>query len=68
MVVAMIDFTAIVTTALINAITGLITNVFYILLAIWSVKTLVREVPHWIEKWEDMKEKERRINWARGAR
>ena len=49
---------------LINIISGLMTNLPWFLLAIWSVKTITRQVPHWIENWDKMKMKHYRINLA----
>lgn len=60
------DIGQIILTAGINALSGLVANVFYIMLIIWSVKTLVKQVPLWLDKWDKIKIRERTISQAKG--
>jgi len=60
-----IDFPSLLQAALINSISGLVANIFYIILVIWAVKTLVRNVPKWLDKYEKIKVNERAIELAR---
>jgi hypothetical protein len=60
-----LDITTIIQTAIANAISGLISNIAYIILFIWGIKFLgkeigkgVKEIPHWLEKYSEIKRKE----------
>lgn len=66
-----IDFPQLFQAAIINAISGLVANIFYIILAIWITKTLKKEIknltnniPKYIDKWEKVKVNERAIEIA----
>ena len=58
------DITQIITTAFANLISGLIQNVVWILLIIWAVRTIAREVPSWLDRWENIKIKQKTIDRA----
>jgi hypothetical protein len=58
------DLKTIAGAALVNTISGLITSVPYIILFIWAVRHIGKKVPAWITQWEEMKQRERTLNWA----
>lgn len=60
-----IDLPSLFNAAIINAISGLVANIFYILLVIWAVRTLVRNVPKWLDKYEKIKMNEMLVASAR---
>jgi len=64
----MLDFITIVQTAIANAISGLITNGVWIILIYWGVKTIVKQVPKWIEEYFRLRERGDRLRWAKGEK
>jgi hypothetical protein len=60
-----LDIPTLIQGAIVNALSGLVQNVFYIIIFIWAVRTLVKQVPKWIEKYEKVKINERAIEMAR---
>ena len=71
----MINITDLLTQAFANLISGLITNIVWIVLFIWGFKMLVREIkegvkkiPLWLEQYDNIKMKHYQIERARGIR
>jgi hypothetical protein len=67
----MINLTEIVTQAFVNLISGLITNIVWLLVLIWGVKTisgkiglLIKNIPSYISQYDDMKMKHYKIGKA----
>ncbi len=61
----MIDIITIIQSAGINALSGLIANIFWIILFYWGIKTLVKQVPKWIEEYFKLRDRELRLRWAK---
>lgn len=68
----MIDLIQIITTALINVITGIVSNIFWIILVVWitktltkAIKSLIEKVPEWLDKYESIKSNQNAIQQAR---
>lgn len=60
----MMELNQIFTTAFANLLSGLVTNMVYIALFVWGIKRIVKEVPHWLDRWENIKTKQRVIDRA----
>lgn len=77
-----IDISTIIQSAFINAISGLVQNIFYVIVLIWAIKFLgkkmsdlkksldnfMKNIPSYLSQYEDIKIKERRIDFARSSR
>ena len=61
------DLGQILLTALINSISGLIANIFYIILFVWGIKMLVKNIPNWIKEYDNIKVRERTISQAKAG-
>lgn len=51
-----------------DTLSGVITSLPYFILIIWGVRTLVKEMPKWINQYDEIKMKHLRIEMARGLR
>lgn len=60
----MVDIGQLITASIVDAISGIISNVFYIILLIWAVKTIVKQVPSWLEQYDKIKMKHYNIDSA----
>ena len=67
----MIDITTTFQTAIINALSQIISNAGYIALAIWGfnkitreIKNGIKQVPNWLEQYDKIKQKHYQIDKA----
>jgi len=51
-----------------DTIGGIIKNLPFFFLIIWGVKTIAKEMPKWIGQYEEIKERQRKIDWALGRK
>jgi len=49
-----------------QTISGIIINLPYFILVIWSIKTIAKEMPKWISEYFKLREHEMRLRWAKG--
>ena len=70
-----IDLLATLQAAGINAISQLIGNVGWIILFVWGFKTIakeiregVKQIPHWISQYSEIRFKQMRVEWAKGIK
>jgi len=71
----MIDFELLLMQTLTNTISGLVINAPWLIMLWLGFKMIskeiakgVKEMPKWINQYQDFREKENRIKWARGIR
>lgn len=48
----------------INTFSGLIKNIFYILLFVWGIKMIAKKVPNWLDKYHKNKMEEMALQRA----
>lgn len=61
----MIDIPSLLYGAFINAVSGIVGNIFYILLFVWAIRRLRKDVPKWLDQYERIKINERAVEIAR---
>jgi len=71
----MLSLAEIFTTAFANLISGLVANIVYIVIAIWGFRLIAKEIkegvkniPSWINRWDEIKTKHYAIERARGIK
>ena len=62
----MINFWELLQSLIITTISGIIINAAWFILIIWAVKTIAKEMPHWIESYYKQKMHYDKIRWAKG--
>ena len=51
-----------------DTISGIIKNLPWFILIYWSVKTIAKDMPKWLNQWDELKMKHYRINKALSSR
>jgi hypothetical protein len=71
----MLDISQILTQAFANLISGLIANIVWIVLFIWGLKLIgkelqtgIKNIPNWITQYDEIRMKHYQIEKARGLR
>jgi len=51
-----------------TTLSGVIVKLPEFILIIWAVKTISKQMPKWISQYEQIKDRQRKIDWARGMK